>query len=67
MYTVFAIKDRRTTYVHHGTRNEVGGSFSTADAGWSLKMAILYEIARLPKGVEYQIERNGIILDSNPY
>ena len=63
MLTVFARKDKRTksTYVHHGVRNEAGGVFATCDAGWSLRQAILYEIAKLPKGAEYQVERNGVL------
>jgi len=61
MYTVFARKSKYSTYVSHGIRFPEGGSSSTADAGWSLKMAIAYEIAQLPYGVEYQIEKNGVL------
>jgi len=59
-YTVFAYQDKsiRSTYVHHGVRNSMGGSFGTADSGWSLRQAINYELSRLPEGAEYQVERN---------
>lgn len=60
-YTVFARKQRHSTYISHGVKSPEGGSFSTMDAGWSLKRAIAYQIARLPKGTVYQIEKNGVI------
>ena len=59
-------KDVRTTYVNHGTRNPLGGFFGTADAGWSFKHAIAYEVNRLPLDVkEYDVEINGKITKTN--
>ena len=64
-YTVYANKPKniKTTLVAHGIRNPQGGSSGTADAGISLRRAIQYEIARLPKGVEFQVEINHKIVD----
>lgn len=67
-YTVVISKPKniRTTYVSHGIRNEQGGSFGTADAGWSYKMAIQYELSRLPAdATAYDIEINGKIIESH--
>ena len=64
-YTVYAYKDKnlRTTYVSHGTRSPEGGSFGTADSGWSLRQAIRYELSRLPEGAEFQVEINHKIVE----
>ena len=64
-YTVYAYKPKnvRTTYVSHGVRYPEGGSFGTADAGWSLGRAIRYELSRLPAGVDFQVEINHKIVD----
>jgi len=52
-----------STYVYHGVRNELGGSFETNHAGISFKAAIQYELDRLPAG-PYQVEVNGKITQS---
>ena len=57
-------KNVRTTYVSHGTRTPEGGYFGTADAGWSYRMAIQYEIGHLPKGVSYDVMVNGKLTQS---
>ena len=61
MLTIVVYKDKtvRSTYVYHGVRNDQGGYFGTADAGWSYKAAIAYELGRIPRGEPYQIEVNG--------
>jgi hypothetical protein len=63
--TIFANKVRGTTYISHGSRNPQGGSFSTADAGWSLKHAIAFETSRIRLGEHYDIEVNGKITETN--
>jgi hypothetical protein len=66
-YTIVISKPKnvRTTYVNHGIRNNVGGFGGTADAGWSFKQAIRFELSRLPlDATEYDIEINGKITAS---
>ena len=57
-------KNTRTTYISHGTRTPEGGYFGTADAGWSQRRAIQYEVGRLPKGVSYDVKVNGKLTQS---
>lgn len=59
MLTVFV--NKTGNYTNHGVRNEQGGSGSTGDNGWSIKMATRVEVARYFKlGDQYLLEVNGI-------
>ncbi len=50
--------------LNHGIRNESGGYGGTSDNRWSYKRGKLYELDRIPVGVEYQVEVNGVITES---
>ena len=64
-YIVYADRPKnvKTTQVLHGTRNSLGGSFSTNDAGISFKTAIQIEISKLPPNAIYTVEINGQQVD----
>jgi hypothetical protein len=55
-------KDKYTTYLHHSTENDVGGSFGTSDSGWSYKAGINYELRNVQVGEKYQVIKNGKLM-----
>ena len=66
-YTIVISKPKniRTTYVNHGIKNPQGGFGGTADAGWSFRQAIRYELSRLPHdATEYDVIVNGKLTQS---